>query len=188
MSLPERSYLTPEQHATLVDELIDGNVEISIPRSMARQFYTMTPMAEIKSKTGQSELLAKLVVWFGLVVTPLLFTVCALLIIYYYGWWAACNIPLAGILWSVVAGFLNPTGSWVSMTVALVVFIVVAVTNLIDPSVILPVLLWTASLWVNRMTYHGAGFFLTRLVVTSQPAFELLEEHITVKEIVSDPQ
>jgi hypothetical protein len=188
MSLTEHAYLTPEQHATLAGELTEGSVEIAISRSMARQFYTMTPIAEIKSKTGQSEVLAKVVVWFGLVFTPLMFVLSALLIVYYYGWWAAFNIPLAGILWAIIAGFLNPTGSWVSMTVALLFFALVAVSDLVAPSVTLPVLAWTASLWVNRMTYQGAAHFLTRLVVASQPAFEMLEEHITVKEVTANSQ
>lgn len=187
MNVAEHTELTPEEHARLAHEVTAGSIEISISRSMARQFYTMTPTAEIKSKTGQSQLAGKLIVWLGLFFTPLLFTLSALLIIYFYGWWAAINIPLAGILWSVIAGFLNPTGSWVPMSVALVFFVALALSNLIAPSLALPLLAWTASLWVNRMTYHFAALFLTRLVVKSSAAFELLEEHISIKKVTDTP-
>ena len=187
MSTAENVYSAPAEHARLAQEVTDGTVAVSISRSIARQFYTMTPLAEIKSKTGHTELLAKLLVWSGLLVTPVLFTLSALLIIYYYGWWAAINITLAGILWSVIAGFLNPTGSWVSVSAALALCAAVAAADLAAASLILPLLAWTASLWVNRMTYQSAAFFLTRLVVTSQTAFELLAEHITVKKTITDP-
>lgn len=187
MSLAEHTYSTAEGHVRLEHELTDGSVEISISRTIARQFYTMTPLAEIKSKTGRSQVLAKGLVWIGLLLAPLLFILSALLIIYYYGWWAAINIPMAGILWSIIAGFLNPTGSWATMTGALAFFTAVALTNLVTASLTLPLLLWTASLWVNRMTYQSAAFFLTRLIITSRAAFEQLEEHITVKNITADP-
>ena len=130
MSTAENVYSAPAEHARLAQEVTDGTVAVSISRSIARQFYTMTPLAEIKSKTGHTELLAKLLVWSGLLVTPVLFTLSALLIIYYYGWWAAINIPLAGILWSVIAGFLNPTGSWVSVSAALALCAAVAAADL----------------------------------------------------------
>jgi len=185
MSLSDLSHLTSEEHARLAHQITDGTLEISISRSVARQFYTMTPVAEINTKTGQSELLAKLVVWLGLLFTPLLFTLSALLIIYYYGWWAAVSIPFAGILWSVIAGFLNPTGSWISMTIILVFIVAVTLANLVTPSLTFPLLAWTASLWVNRMTYHCAAFFLTRLVVKSHIAFELLEEHVSINKIAA---
>ena len=187
MGLAEHSYSTPEEHARLAHAVTDGSASIDISRSIARRFYTMTPLTEIKSKTGQSALLAKLIVWTGLALTPALFTLSALLIVYYYGWWAAINIPLAGILWSIIAGFLNPTGSWVSVTVALVLFAAVAAANVVTPSLTLPLLAWTASLWVNRMTYLVAAYFMTRLVVISPAAFELLAEHITVKNVTAGP-
>ncbi len=176
-----KKYLDLEQHGELKTEILSGQSQLHIPGSVCREFFTRVPNQEIVAVTGRSLMLPKLLVWLGVISAPVLLLAMFAFMVMTSGWLAALTIPLAGIFWTIVAAFMNPDGEWISITLAV---IVVGLTlPLMDFAVGFTLFLFVFSLWIHRLTHIFAKLFLTDLVMQSYPAYDMLVEHIQVKEV-----
>lgn len=120
----------------------------------------------------------KAVILAGQVLAPALLLCCFVLIFIQSGpWLSALLVPLSGILWTVIAGFVNADGRWQSITVVTLIGIGLASAELPWTAAFAA---FSASLWVHRMTFIAAQHFLTGLVTSSWAAYEMLTEHVTV--------
>ncbi len=170
--------MTREEHDQLVTAYAEGSIAITVPRNVARQFFIRVPRADVKEETGFTFFYSKAAVWIGLLLAPALLVFSLGLIIIYYGWLSTIYITFAGVLWSVIAGFLNPEGGWKPVTIPLLVLVVFQVFEWADPEIVAVLLTWVASLAVHRATYMGAQVLLINLILHSFAAYDMLEAHI----------
>jgi len=172
-------FLNEEEHQRLQQQIAEGKTRLTIPRSVARQFFLRVDNKSIKETTNESAIAKKLLIWSGTISAPILFGVCAILLIVETGAFAALAVPLAGVMWTVLAGFTSETGDWPSITIA------VAVTGILyalsgDPYS-LALVIFTLSLWVHRMTFVVAQRFLTQIVASSFAAYDMLVDHVQLE-------
>lgn len=169
-------HLTEKEFNAVQIRISNGEASVTIPRRVARQFFTHISDASIKTTTMSSALWQKCLTWTGVVSAPILLAACCLSIISSSGWWAAVTVPLTGIFWTVLAGLTNENGEWPSITIALVAAI--ACFYFLPQIFSIPLFLFVVSLWVHRMTYILAQRFLITLVNNFYPAYDMLSEHI----------
>ena len=174
------SYLTEEEYAALQIRIEAGESTISVPRGVARQFFTHVNNSSIKSITDTSMLWQKCLIWVTIFFSVLTLLVAAIFIISSFGYWSAVAVPLTGIFWVVLAGLTYEEGSWTSMTVILaasfaVIFFMAQVYSL-------PAFFFIISVWTYRITYILAESLLTDLIKKSYSAFDMLVEHVEIQE------
>lgn len=172
-------FLDEAEYRQLQQQIAQGETRISIPRSVARQFFLRVDNKSISSTTNKSALKEKMVVWLGTLTAPLLFCVCAALIIMKAGLGAALAVPLAGVIWTVLAGFTSETGDWHSVTGALAVTLIFYVYA--GHMYALALLIFTLSLWIHRMTFIVAEYFLSQIVISSFAAYDMLVDHVQLE-------
>lgn len=172
--------MTREEHDQLVEACAAGSIAITVPRNVARQFFIRVPRADVKQETGFTFFFSKAAVWVGLLLAPALLVVSLGLIIIYYGWMSTIYVTLAGVLWSVIAGFLNPEGGWKPVVLPLLVLAVFHVFEWADPEIVAVLLAWVSSLVAHRATYMGAQALLINLILHSSAAYDMLEDHIQI--------
>jgi hypothetical protein len=174
------THLSADEFAGLQQEFREGRSAISIPRAVARRFFTHVAASAIRTTTGQGTLLQKAAIWTGLLLSPLMLGTCCLLVAWEFGWLATLAIPVIGIFWTIFAGYTSNIGRWQPATVLLAV--AVASLYVMPPDLSRPLLLFILSLWIHRVTYILAEQWLIRLVEKSFSAYEMLEEHISIIE------
>lgn len=173
-------YYTREEFQRLQSDIAAGNLRVKIPRSIARQFFFRVDNSSTKATTDESAIIQKLIVWAGVITSPVLFIICAFIIAGDLGWLAAFAIPIVGIFWTVLAGFTSESGYWLDITGALAMtFIIYLVWT--DAGT-LALFVFTLSLWVHRMTSMIAEYFLVQIVTSSFDAYAMLVDHVTVEE------
>jgi len=177
-----KKYLTEDEYLSFQQRLARGEARLTIARRVARQFFTHVENASIRSITGRSMALQKLVIRVGIALPYVLLLLCIGAIIMYFGWFAALGVPLAGMFWTVIAGLTGDKGTWAHGTVGLVVGLGLAAV--IDVIYAIPVTLCVISLWLHRMTYILAQLWITRLVSNSFAAYDMLVEHIDIEDPV----
>ena len=172
-------YLDESAHAELAADAAAGRAVVRLPRTVAKQFFLRVSLSDIKTRSGRSVWPYKAGVLVGQILAPALLIGCFVLI---YAeseaWLSALLVPLAGILWTVIAGFINADGHWLPMTIMVALAAGLAALGLPWAGALT---VFTASLWVHRMTFVLAERSLTSLVTTSYAAYEMLTEHITVE-------
>lgn len=172
--------LSESEFADLRGKIADGRASVTATRSLARQFFTHVGNRNVVDVTGQSVLGRKLIVLSLLFVSLLLILGCLGLIIREFGWVALFAVPLTGTFWTVLAGFTTELGSWLSSTLLLITVLVVS--YFLPVVYILPVVLFTLSLYLYRIGHILAQSFLLQLVTSSYDAYDMLAEHLTVTE------
>ncbi len=174
------THLSADEFAGLQQEFREGRSAISIPRAVARRFFTHVAASAIRTTTGQGAFLKKTVIWAGLLFSPLVLGACCLLVAWEFEWIATLVIPIIGIFWTIFAGYTSNIGRWQPATL----LVAAAVANLyvMPPDLSRPLLLFILSLWIHRITYILAEHWLTGLVEKSFSAYEMLEEHIVIVE------
>ena len=174
------AYLTEDEYATLQSRINAGVAEISIPRGVARQFFTHVSNSSIKSITDSSMLLEKTLIWIVIIFSILSFLAASALTIKSFGYWSAVAVPLIGIFWAVLAGLTFEEGSWPGMTIILAISFAGIFFMVRDYSV--PFFFFVLSIWTYRITYIVAQRMLTSLVMESYAAFDMLVEHVEIEE------
>ncbi|MEX2489238.1 MAG: hypothetical protein WD356_06865 [Pseudomonadales bacterium] len=172
-------FLNEQEFTQLQQDIAAGKARLSIPRSVSRQFFLRVDNKSIKATTGESALGKKLLVWLGTIVAPLLFALCAVIIILEAGVMAALAVPLVGIIWTVLAGFTSETGDWPSATSAVALTLIVYLFA--QQAYTLALFFFALSLWLHRMTYILAEYFLSQIVASSFPAYDMLVDHIKLE-------
>ncbi|MDG2072032.1 MAG: hypothetical protein P8J55_10000 [Pseudomonadales bacterium] len=172
-------YLSAEQFADAQANIAKGNATLTVPRATARQFFTRVSNQDIKSKTGQTVLGKKLLIWTGIILEPLLLLACFTNVGFAFGWAAYLAIPMIGIFWTIFAGYTSEHGSWLSLFIILV--ITAANMTMMEPAYSLSLFLFTLSLWIHRLTYVVAQAFLNNIVIDSFSAYDMLAEHVVIE-------
>jgi|TARA_B110000240_G_C13389161_1_gene405999 hypothetical protein len=172
-------YLSVEQFADAQANIAQGSATLTVPRATARQFFTRVSNRDIKGKTGQTVWGKKLVIWTGIILSPILLLSCFTNVGFAFGWAACLAIPMIGIFWTIFAGYTNEHGSWQSLLVILV--ITAANMAMMEPAYSLSLFLFTLSLWVHRLTYVAAQAFLVNIVTDSFSAYDMLAEHVVIE-------
>ena len=175
------NHLSEQEFADLVQEISRGEKSLSVTRSLSRQFYMNVGTRNVRDLTSHSITGSKLLVLSLLVTSLVLLLACLGLLVNEFRWGALIAVPFAGIFWTVIAGFTTELGSWLSSTVILIV--VLAVTYFLPTSYVIPVLLFTTSLYLYRLAHMIAQSFLLKLVTNSYDAYDMLCELV----IVSSP-
>ncbi len=174
------TYITEDEYTALQSRIETGDASVTIPRGVARQFFTHVNNASIKSITDTSMLMQKCLIWLAIAFSIMSLLVSAIFIIKSFGYWAAVAVPLTGIFWVLLAGLTYEEGSWMSLTAAFIaslvaIFFMAKVYSL-------PAFFFVLSVWVYRITYILAQTLLTGLVKESYAAFDMLVEHIDIQE------
>lgn len=173
-------YLSESEYAQLKDDVRLGSVSVDIPRLVARQFFLKIRPQEVKQATGKSILVKKALIWLMNILSPVVFVLSLALIIIEYGAWEATFIvPIAGICWTVIYGLTSDQGGWLIGTVPLAVCFVPVVADNMD--YLDPMFLFVLSIWLQRTSFLVATSWLLDLVMSSFPAFEMLEQHLSIE-------
>ncbi len=176
--MPKKHYLTEAEWQALQLRLADQSATMSVPRNVARQVVTRVDNRSIKATTGQSFFLQKAVIWFGIIIANVLFVSTLIAIAYYFQWTATLGIPLVGAFWFIIAGFTGDQGSWVHGVVGAAIGLSLAAFMPAEYQV--PVVLFTLSLWVHRLTYLLAQIWINKLIRTSFATYDMLVEHVEI--------
>ncbi len=182
MSTTQEEFTSADEYRQLTARVMSGDLIMVISPSVARQFYTHIPNSEIVNKTGDSQLLAKLAVWAGLIAAPMLFLLSLTLLYLADGWSSVLYITIGGSLWVVITAFISPEGNnVVYSTITTLATILAGVIYLSVPHVsdfYLVCFLYISSIWTHHLTYLFAAFRLRKLVLNSAVAYDMLREHI----------
>jgi len=173
-------YLTEEEFKVIQAHIKEGDASLTISRSIARHFFMRVSNASIKSKTGNSALLQKALVWTSQVCALFCLLICGGVMIDSFGWWAAIAIPVAGASWAILAGLTNEDGGWLSITIFLAASI--ASYSFITPTYSAPLIIFVFSLWLHRMTYILAQKLLIAIVEESYAAYDMLVENVEIQD------
>ena len=174
------SYLTEEEYTALRSRIESGDVSISIPRGVARQFFTHVSNTSIKGITDTSMFWPKYLVWLQIAFSALCLLGAVYFIIRSFGYWSTIAVPLIGIFWVILAGLHYENGSWAGITVLLAASFVPI--YYMAESYSFPACLFVLSVWSYRTTYILAQTQLTSLVKESYAAFDMLVAHIVIHE------
>ncbi len=175
------NYLTESEHDILRAQISAGDASIQISKEVARQFFTHVSNSSVQSTLGESITFKKLVIYAGIFLPIALLVATLGAILYLFGWGAAIGIPLTGAFWTIVAGLAGARGSWVHDAVGLAAGMGIAVV--IPPEYSIPLAMFTTSLIMYRLNYLLAQVWLERLVARSFVAYDMLVEHIKVRDV-----
>jgi hypothetical protein len=171
-------HLSKEKFDILMKSRADGKTVLSIPKQVARRFFTRVGNDSVKDTIGMSVNIQKLVILAGVLASPLIFGIFAISIYLHMGAaYASIVVPLAGICWTVVYGLTSHWGGWLVGTIPLMaaLALLMAGSGLGEP-----LFLFVLSIWLQRSTYLLAGKWLEHIVSSSYEAYEMLVEHITI--------
>ncbi|MFT5099492.1 MAG: hypothetical protein ACJAX5_003501 [Patiriisocius sp.] len=173
-------YINESGFHQLKDDIRLGSVSVGIPRQVARQFFLRIHPQEVKQTTGKSIVVKKALIWLMNILSPVIFVLTLALVIIEYGAWEATLIvPIAGTCWTVIYGLTSDKGGWLIGTVPLVICSVPIITgsmNFLDP-----MFLFVLSIWLQRTSFLVSTSWLLDLVMSSFPAFEMLEQHLSIE-------
>ena len=152
---------------------------MSIPCQVARRFFTRVKSQTVSSSIGQSIMFKKLIIWFGIIASPILFFLFMVAVVYYFGFTAASLIiPATGICWTIIYGLTSEHGGWRVGTIPLLISI--GLTFVVDPAYSKPFFLFALSLWLQRTTFLLSTTWLVNIVASSYTAYEELVDHVTI--------
>lgn len=177
-------YLTKTEFATLNEQYRSGEVLITLPREVAKQFFLRITNAEVKQTTGRSIALKKMLIWMMTIASPLLFVASMISFgITHNAWEASFILPIAGICWIIIYSLTSAHGGWLVGTIplALSLFLLIPssesvfdVTHATDP-----VFLFVLSIWLQRTSFLLSDRWLMDITMTNFEAFEMMEEHLS---------
>lgn len=173
-----KRYLTEKEFSDLRPQLADGRVRLRISKSVARQFFLRVDNASIRNITGESLLLQKTVIRASIALGVILMLSALYVIIREFGWGAALAVPLAGIFWTVIAGFTSERGNWQHGAIGLA--LALALAWFLPLAYGLPLVLMAVSLMLLRIAYDLAQRWVEGLVMRSFPAYDMLVDHVDV--------
>jgi hypothetical protein len=177
------TYLTNDEYIALQSRIESGQASMTVPRGVARQFFTHVSNSSIKAITDTSMFWAKVLIWAIITLSIVLFLITLALVINYFGFWSAIAVPLIGIFWVVLAGLTYEEGNWIGMTIVLIaafinIFFMVQMYAL-------PIFLFVLSVWIYRASYLIAQKMLLGLINQSYSAFDMLAEHVKIHQAAS---
>lgn len=175
-----KKYLEADEYESLRSRIAAGKASMRVSKSVARQFFMRVTNESVKAETGESIPLKKLVIWSGVVAPVVLLFSALWQIVIDFGWAAAIAVPLVGIFWTVIAGFTAEKGGWIESIVALVLGLGIA--WLLPSDYGLALALLTISLIIHRISHGLAQHWVERLVGRSFAAYDMLVEHITIRD------
>ena len=175
--------LTEDEHRELAKRVNGGEVTLSSARSTARQFFTQVALSDILEVTERSLLAQKTVVIGLLCLSFILLGACLVLLMMQFGWAAIMAAPLAGIFWTVIAGFTTELGSLLLSSLLFLISIVVS--YFLPQAFFLPTLVFVTSIYAYRLAHVLAHYFFINLVRDSYLAFDMLFDHLEITDHTS---
>ena len=171
------------------DELVRqeeaGHLILGVDRAFARRFYTNVPLREIEARTGEGPYLEKTVIYSAFVGGPLLLLASLAQSLWVLGYWSALFIPVAAVVWVVVHA--DSVRARAAMTTVSLVVAATAIGFGVSHGSIrfswALALTYAASLWLSRLLYVSATFFLRAFVLRNRGAWEWLQGQFVVREV-----
>lgn len=167
-----------DQYKVLQQQIATGEARLTVSRTMARQFFTHVGNQNVADLTGQSIMMKKIVVIFLLLTSILLVFLCMAMMIDRYGWAAMFVIPLVGIFWTILAGLTTELGSTISSTLSLITVLTIA--YFLPTTYQWPIVIFAGSVYLFRMAHIFAQYSLSRLILRSYDAYDMLCEHVEI--------
>ena len=168
------------KHRMFVSRVERGDVLVGIDRPFARQFYTKVRLSEIAERTGESPVFEKAVVMGAWIGGPLALLGSFVLFVRAFGVWAVALCPVALASW-VVFSSMSTAGRG-RLRVISVLTIAAGVYWASGPSVVAAtILVFAVALWLTRVMYVSATFFLRAFVVRNARAYDWLEQHLVIR-------
>ncbi|MFQ5492071.1 MAG: hypothetical protein ACE5GE_15245 [Phycisphaerae bacterium] len=172
------------EYKAFVQSAYDGQILVGVDRVFARKLYTDVATSAIEEATGEAPIVAKLVVWFALLASPLAIVSSAVLAAVAFHWWALLIVPVAFFWWILNRGMSarGDSSIWF-LTLTVTAAVCVHFMNLLPTLWISGfVAVFAFALWCDRGLYCASTFFLRLFVLRSRRALEAFSEGITIRE------
>lgn len=179
--------MTPEEDAeykAFVQSAYDGRLLVGVDRIFARKLYTEISTSEIEEATGEKPRLAKLVVWFAYLASPLAMLITAILAAFSFRWWALVIIP-AGFLGWMLNSMTARRGSssmWFLTLVGIAAVGIHLMRLLADPYLSGFIASFAFALWCDRLLYSASTFFFRAFILRNPRAFLAFGEGVRIRE------
>ena len=82
------------EYKAFVQSAHEGGLLVGVDRIFAQKLYTKISISEIEETTGEKARLAKLVVWFAYLASPLAMVITTILAAFSFRWWALVMVPV----------------------------------------------------------------------------------------------
>lgn len=169
-------FIDQPQFESIQQRYRSGDLAVSMPRQIARQFFLLISNQDVKRTTGKSIIFKKGLIWLMNISSPLLFLACLAMIAINEGpWVASLAIPVAGICWTVIYGLTSDQGGWLVGTIPLVLSAIPMLDGG-DATFFVFVL----SIWLQRSSYLASTAWLMDIVMNSFDAFEMMQPHLSI--------
>ncbi|MFT4714025.1 MAG: NADH:ubiquinone oxidoreductase subunit K [Candidatus Azotimanducaceae bacterium] len=177
-------HITKAEFQTLQQRIANGVADISVPKQVARHFYSRVSNEAVFSITSQSIALKKAFLYILFSLSIGMFAVCLGLILTSFNWSAAIAIPAVGIFWAILTVLTSDKGNqWVGHLGLLASLLPLL---LLAESYSYPAALFGISIWLHRCLYFLSQYWLEALVKASYDAFDMMTEHINVDDSQSN--
>ena len=173
-------YLSEPEFLELQTRLAQNEASLTIGRRIARQVFTRVSNSEITSTFGRSQLWKKAIIWTTVIGPILLFVLCLGALIPPFGWMAAIAVPLVGIFWTVLIGYMSDKGTLPYNTAGLAVALLLVA--FVPQEYGWPVALLAVSVWINHLGYVLAQHWVEAMARDSFKVYDMLVEHIAIKD------
>lgn len=176
-------YLSEPEFLELQTRLEQNKASLTIGRRIARQVFTRVSNSDITSTFGHSQLWKKVVIWATVFGPVVIFVLCLGALIPPFGWMATMAVPLVGIFWTVLIGYMSDKGPLAYNTAGLLAALLLA--WFVPQEYGWPVALFAVSVWINHLGYVLAQRWVEAMARTSFKVYDMLVEHIVIKD--ADP-
>lgn len=176
--------MTEVEHAQIVRDEAEGRLSLGIDRTVARKFFTETPLRSIQRTTGEAPYFEKLLAYVCFIGGPIALLVAGVLSVIYFGWWSIALVPVTVFAWVGFYGDSARAGSGLTgITSVLAVVLALHVFNPFSWRGTLFYVVVALSLWMSRCLYVASTIFLRALIVRSHRAFAMLSDTIVLKRL-----
>jgi hypothetical protein len=159
-----------------------GRIAIGIDRAFARRFYTDVAISEIHRRTGERDLLARMIIFGAFLLAPAaLFLACVLAVIA-LKWASALAIPIAVLSYAAYQGSSSaPRSRLMPITWLLTLSVVGLILNGNRERLAAEMIsAFLFSLWATRFMYVTAVRSLRSLVLRNARAYDWLQDQVTL--------
>jgi len=154
-----------------------------VDRIFARKLYIEIPTSEIKEATGEKPRLAKLIVWFAYIASPLAMLITAILAAFSFRWWALLIIPAGFLGWmfNSMTARLGSSSMWFLTLVGIAAVGVHLMRLLANPYLSGFIASFAFALWCDQLLYSASTVFFRAFVLRNQRALQAFGEGIRLR-------
>jgi len=172
--------MTEEEFKNLVIRADEGTALIGIDRALARKFYTIFPLSQIKRDMGEAPYMEKAIIialyflgWGSLIMNSILAPIV-------FKWWSVAIVPSTVIVYVIFIGDSSlPNRGWLILTLIMMFTIVLLIFNVFTTIYHgLFVVSLVLAFWAGRLVYVAATYFLRAFVLRNRKAFECVRPQV----------